>query len=86
LSIAYQGVSARLQYGLQYMGSRQRVLGMRFGASARGSRGGRRACLPELQGTNRRQAHSSCEGVRCYSHYSRDSESIGCHVAEGMGM
>src|SRR5215204_4587235 len=32
------------------MGSRQLVLGMRFGASARGSRGGRRACLPELQG------------------------------------
>jgi hypothetical protein len=61
------------------------VLGMRFGASAKGSRVGRRASLPELQGTNRRPVHSSCECACCYSHYSRDSESMGCHIAEGMG-
>src|SRR5215211_9043088 len=36
LSILYQGVSARLQYGLQYMGGRQLVLGMRVPAPIRG--------------------------------------------------
>ena len=30
MSIAYQRVSARLQYGLQYMGGRQLVLRMRL--------------------------------------------------------
>jgi hypothetical protein len=47
LSIVYQCVPARLQYGLQYMGGRQYVLGMSFTASARGWPGGRRACSLE---------------------------------------
>src|SRR5215211_467048 len=40
MSVVYQRVPARLQYGLQYMRGRQVVLGMRLPASARG-RGGR---------------------------------------------
>ncbi len=39
LSVACQCVSARLQYGLQYMGGRRFVLGMRFPASATPGRG-----------------------------------------------
>jgi hypothetical protein len=36
MSIVYQGISARLQYGLQYMRGRQFVLRMRFAVSTRG--------------------------------------------------
>jgi hypothetical protein len=36
LSIVYQCVSARLQYGLQYIDGRQLAFGMRLPASVRG--------------------------------------------------
>jgi hypothetical protein len=86
LSIVYQCVSARLQYGLQYMRARGEICGLGEGMSEVG-------VVIVVVGRlyldlERSLSSTPTLFVRAsrYSHYSRDSQSMGRHLAEGMGI
>jgi hypothetical protein len=86
LSIVYQCVSARLQYGLQYMRARGEICGLGEGMSEVG-------VVIVVVGRlyldlERSLSSTPTLFVRASrnSHYSRDSQSMGRHLAEGMGI
>jgi hypothetical protein len=82
LSIVYQRVLARLQYGLQYMGGRHLVLGRRFLGVGQGTAEVDvwRVSLDLVKFIVGQ--HCLCEGLLLL--LALGSESMGCHAAEAM--